>query len=343
MCAIVHVIVSTCNHGALTILLIRFCCCCCCCAPYHQAVTWPPVFDRKAACVKGYGMCVALKHGLVIVSDYDTKQLHMHSLADGSLVRSVGSKGSGNGEFNFGCGGLCVSPDGDSVLVAEKNNNRGQQVRIVDGSWVRFVGEGVLDRPQYVDCNADVIAVSETDCYRISVLSWADGSALAQFGSEGSGQLSFPYGARLLADGSGLVVADKNSHHLCVFTVSGEFVAAMGSREQGLNGPFDVLECASDGSFIVANYSCHNLIKLNRDGSTFEVYGKKGGGNGEFNLPSALAALPDGGLVVREWHGARFQVFKGLAVRFEWITACAMFARARTAHLQVFGDSDPAW
>jgi hypothetical protein len=261
-------------------------------------------------------MCVALKHGLVIVVDDSTKQLHMHSLADGSLVRRVGSKGSGKGQFNWssGWGGLCVSPDGDSVLVAENSNDRVQQVRIVDGSWVRFVGEGVLFKPQCVDCNADVIAVSEA-CHRISVLSWADGSVRAQFGRIGSGrgQLNGPSGARLLADGSGLVVADQGSHRLCVFTLSGEFVAAVGGYEQGLISPYDVLECASDGSFIVANAIRHNLFKLSRDGAKVEVYGKGGRGNGEFNCPTALAALPDGGMVVRELHGARFQVFCGPA------------------------------
>ncbi len=324
-------------------------------------MTWPLVFARKAACAKGFGMCVALKHGLVIVSarvtvsdeddsederddgeddsedgdeDGSIQELHMHSLADGSLVRRVGSKGSGKGQFNFISGGLCVSPDGDSVLVAEYYNNRVQEVRIVDGSWVRFVGEGVLREPLYVDCNADVIAVSDgLSQHRISVLSWADGSVRAHISSEGRGpgQLKCPCGVRLLADGSGLVVADELNHRLCVFTLSGEFVAMMGSMEQGLFWPYDVLECASDGSFIVAAHSCHNLVKLSRDGAKVGVYGKCGGGNGEFNRPTALAALPDGGMVVRECSGARFQVFKGLVVRFEWITACAMFARARTA------------
>jgi DNA-binding beta-propeller fold protein YncE len=250
----------------------------------------------------------------------------------------MGRPGDGRGQFKWKNGGLSVSPDGDSVLVAEANNNRVQQVRIVDGSWVRFVGEGVLAGPQYVDCNADVIAVSE-ECHRISVLSWADGSVRAQFGRIGSGrgQLNGPSGARLLADGSGLVVADQGSHRLCVFTLSGEFVAAVGGYEQGLISPYDVLECASDGSFIVANAIRHNLFKLSRDGAKVEVYGKRGGGNGEFYYPTALAALPDGGMVAHELHGVRFQVFKGLVVRFEWITACAMFARARTARLQVFG------
>jgi sugar lactone lactonase YvrE len=114
-------------------------------------------------------------------------ELYMYSLADGSLVRKIGGAGSGKGQFNLFLGGLCVSPDGDSVLVAEYWNKRVQQVRIVDGSWVRFVGEGLLGEPEYVDCNADVIVVSEEGLHRISVLSWADGSVRAQFGSDGSG------------------------------------------------------------------------------------------------------------------------------------------------------------
>ncbi len=98
-----------------------------------------------------------------------------------------------------------------------------------------------------------------------------------------------------------------------MFRLSGEFVAAVGSSEQGLGWPRDVLECASDGSFIVANWLGHNLVKFNRDGAKVEVYGKRGGGNGEFIYPTALAALPDGGMVVREHGGARFQVFGGPA------------------------------
>jgi hypothetical protein len=56
------------------------------------------------------------------------------------------------------------------------------------------------------------------------------------------------------------------------------------------------------------------------------VYGKEGGGNGEFNVPSALAALPDGGMVVREWDGERFQVFRGFELRKAWITVCVTLA-----------------
>jgi hypothetical protein len=287
--------------------------------------TWSLAHGRSVSCAQGYGMCVALKHGLVIVSGgCRCQQLYMHSLPDGSLVRRVGSTGSGKGQFDFGFGGLCVSPDGDSLLVAESHNNRVQQVRIADGSWVRFVGEGVLKAPQCVDCNADIIVVSEVYCHHISVLSWADGSLRARFGSYGSGpgQVQFPCGVRLLADGSGLVVADSWTRRLCVFTLSGNFVSAVGNK---MRSPYDVLECASDRSFIVANDKDHNITKLNRDNSDFEVYGKKGRGDGEFLCPTALAALPDGGLIVRDWF-ERFHVFRGFELRKTWVTVCVTLA-----------------
>jgi hypothetical protein len=273
--------------------------------------------------MRGRGMCVALKHGLVIVVVNNTMQLRMYALADWSLVRTIGGRGRGKGRFNFCRGGLCVSPDGDSVLVAERGNNRVQQVRIVDGSWVRFVGEGVLEKPQCVDCNADVIAVSEW-IDRISVFSWADGSVRARFGGYGGGpsQLKHPRGVRLLADGSGLVVADYANHRLCVFTLSGEFVAAVGSREQGLCLPCDVLECVSDGSFVVANYGSDNLIKLRRDDIKVEADGKRGIGNGEFSNPTSLAALSGSAMLVRHCDGSRCSIFRDQRHRLEWIGVC---------------------
>jgi hypothetical protein len=248
----------------------------------------------------------------------------MYSLIDGTLIRSTGSKGSGKGQFDFRNGGLCVSPDGDSVLVAEFHNRRVQEVRIVDGSWVRFIGIGVLKKPEYVDCNADVIAVSETTKNRISVLSWADGSVRARFGSDGSGpdQMRYPKCVRLLADGSGVVVADYWNHRLCVFTVSGEFVAAVGSRDQGLNFPHDVLECATDGSFIATNWG-HSLVKLSQAGVQTGVFGKEGDGNGEFNFPSALAALSNDGCLVVDSGNRRVQYLAHLQAKTIWMRACA--------------------
>jgi hypothetical protein len=127
----------------------------------------------------------------------------------------------------------------------------------------------------------------------------------------------------LLADGSGVVVADYWNHRLCVFTVSGEFVAAVGNKEQGLHYPFDVLKCAMDGSFIVANFSGHSLVKLSQAGVQTGVFGKHGGGNGEFKFPSALGALSNDGCLVVDSGNRRVQYLAHLQAKTIWMRACA--------------------
>jgi hypothetical protein len=269
-------------------------------------------------------MCVSLKHGLIIVcNDF---RLHVHSLLDGSLVRSIGGEGTGKEEYMFHYGGLCVSPDGDSVLVAEQYNMRVQQLKIADGSWVRFVGVGVLEEPEYVDCNTDAIAVSETWSHRISVLAWTDGSVLAQFGSLGigPGKLDCPRGLRLLCGGNELVVADEKNNRLCLFTVTGEFVSVFASKHVGRLAPRDVIENGADDGFIAANCNGMNLTHVSRDGAVTGVLDSTITSAIRLNKPYALAALPEGGLVVREYE--RLHVFNGLNVRLAWITACVVIA-----------------
>ncbi len=279
---------------------------------------------RAAPCAVSHGICVALKHGLIIVSAY-CFQLFMYSLTDGSLVRSLGKQNAHDEErfhFHFGAGGLCMSPDGDSVLLAEYNNNRVQEVRVMDGTRVRFIGEHTLSRPQYVDCNADIIVVSEW-CHRISLFARGTGLLYARTGSEGSGlgQLFFPRGLRLLSNNSGVMVADGTNHRLCQFSVAGEFVQVLGSREHGLCCPRDVLECA-DG-FVVANSWAHNLAKVVSSPETQDevlLHCLK------YQYPTALAPLADGGMVVLDRD--RMRVLHGLTLRAAWLFACYTYGSA---------------
>ncbi len=288
---------------------------------------------HTTSCAFGSGMCVSLKHGLVIVSEILAFRLHMHSLANGSLVRSIGGQNAhGKRQFDFdrinGRGGLCITPDGDSVLVAD--DHRLQEVNIMDGSWVRFVGQGALRRPFCMDCNTKFIVVSEDafclDSMRISVFSWGSGNLVSQFNKYGCGwgQMINPLGVRLMGDGRELVVVDSWNKRLCVFRLDGEFVWAMGNKELGLlSSPNDVLVC-EDG-FIVVNQYESNLVKLSIGG---DLYGGKydiGYGHGGYSEPTAVAALPDGGMVVL-CLGRKFEVFRGLGLRVAWIATCVLLA-----------------
>ncbi len=305
-------------------------------------------------CLDGEGMCVSEKHGIVIVSDPANCRLRLYSLDTGALVRSIGRRGTNRGEFEFCKGGLCLSPDGDSVLVAECRNYRVQQVTLanVAGSpWERYIGNGNDTRlisPDFVDCNADVVVVSETHPCFVSVLTWRTGQLLTRFrGWWGvlPAQMYHPCGIRILRSGNQLVVADCWNNRLCVFTLQGQFVREI----TGVRGCRAVLEW--DDSFIVACESSHEIVRMSSSGSTLEVYGKRrikygkrgrrgakkrrrGSGTCEFHSPLALAGLRDGRLVVLELTrvqvitgGFGLGVGPGLALRALWILACVRPSR----------------
>ncbi len=262
-------------------------------------------------------MCVSLKRGLVIVSDHHDCRLHLYSLTKGSLVRTIGTRGTGKGQFSFVFGGLCMTPDGDGVLVAEQDNNRVQEVRLGETAcpWVRFIGSGVVRMPRFVDCNHKAIVVTEQ--FYISILSWATGDLLAQTAGFGSGRLSFPRGVRLLPHNE-LVVVDCFSNRLCVFRLNGEFVQAIGSLGQGVSYPSDMMPWNAH-DFIVANDSqIPGMAMVSTAGEVMRMAATPTIG------PCALAALPDRGVVIRDCDGKRIRVFHGLALRTPWITLCAL-------------------
>jgi hypothetical protein len=280
---------------------------------------------RTIACWESFDLCVTLKHRLVIVSDFLTKQLYMYALDDGRFVRTLGRREYRERQMCGVCG-LCISPDGDSVLVARAHHDCVQELRIVDGSLVRLIGLGNLDMPEYVDCNADVIAVLARHS-RVTVFAWADGSPRARFGSQDSGpsKMILPQSIKLLADGSGVVIVDTSSNQVRVFTLSGVPVATVGSRKNGLIYPYDALEYAADGSFIVANQGAGNVVKLSRDGTCVVLSGRKGrrGRRGRNDhAPVSLAALPNGCLVLHLYNDSVQHVVDH-TTRLAWMRACA--------------------
>jgi hypothetical protein len=267
------------------------------------------VFDHlewvfSVSCAEGIGLCVSEKHGVFILAVQHrgvVASLDVHSLADGSRVRSYGSKGNGNGQFFAHHGGMCLSPDGDSFLIADCFNKRVQHNWIADGSWVRSIGEGRLQYPQYVDCNSTTIVVSE-DCHRISVLEWSTGELSAQFAA-----CCTPKGIRLLATGTELVVANSSSNGLCVYTLEGKLTRRIGERRLSLRHPEDVVECVSDGSFIVAT-SSSSLVKLSESGDGhLKILGRAEG----VDTPCTLALLSTGGLLVRSKGRGQVQLSRG--------------------------------
>jgi hypothetical protein len=262
------------------------------------------------------------KHDLIAVICYTPDKLILHSLVDGSLVREIAGVLTGE-RLQFGYGGVCAAPDGDSVLAVDSRKPGVQQVWVVDDGDLRarVIGRDVIEEPEYIDCNADCIVVFEpSKDNRVTVLS-TEGVRLKQFsiGRFGGQCLLSPRGIRLVAKGREVITADNNNHRLVLWSLDGEFVTTVGSEGKGLFYPRDMLECTSDDSFIVCNFQ-GELVKVNRDGDKLDTYG-------EFGSSTSLAALPNGGVIVLSYYGTyRITILKSLALRFGWLQACATLA-----------------
>ena len=84
----------------------------------------------------------------------------------------------------------------------------------------RGVGAPKVNGPQYVDCNGVHVAVSEAGVNRVCVLSYADGLLVGRVARAGAKAHFDPFGIKLLADGSGVVVADRDNHRAVLLSLA---------------------------------------------------------------------------------------------------------------------------
>lgn len=92
------------------------------------------------------GIACTADGSLLAVSNQLSYTITMYSSADGALVRTFGVKGAGEGEFDSPRGLLFTPTPASSLLVAEDDNLRVQEVSVT-GEHLRFIGVGVIDGP----------------------------------------------------------------------------------------------------------------------------------------------------------------------------------------------------
>jgi len=63
--------------------------------------------------------------GHIVVVDWGNHRVQVLRYSNGAHVRTIGSEGSGDGQFDHPCGGIAIDSDG-RIVVADTNNNRVQ-------------------------------------------------------------------------------------------------------------------------------------------------------------------------------------------------------------------------
>jgi len=181
----------------------------------------------------------------------DASYVKVTRVSDGARVKSFGRHRLDRPQ------GVCVSPDGELLYVADTNKNHVEVFRISDGKHKRTIA---IDDSPYRLCispDGQELFVSTEHC--ITVLHIKDGS-LEYIGEPGfgDGQFSSPEGLCLSPDGQKLFV--MTNHRIQVFNVSdGEYLQTL--RLLNPAKPTDL--CLSpDGQEIFATDQNNNCIQV---------------------------------------------------------------------------------
>jgi DNA-binding beta-propeller fold protein YncE len=138
-----------------------------------------------------------------------------------------------------------------------------------------------------------------------------DGQFLRSWGDE---HLKTPHGLRIDKDDN-VWVTDIGNHQVLKFDASGKLLLALGKKGEAGAGPdhFDRptdVAVAPDGTFYVSDgYGNSRVLKFSRDGRLLRQWGKKGNGEGEFDLPHAVCLDAKGRVYVGDRENNRVQVF----------------------------------
>jgi len=153
---------------------------------------------RQAELVAPSGLAVDDSRGRLYVVDARRHALIVYELATGRLLRTVGKRGAGPGEFNFPTA-VAVGPDG-RVYVSDTMNYR-VQVLSADLDFVSSFGSlgvrpGQFRRPKGIAVDADnVVYVVDSDFNNFQMFT-AEGETLMWVGELGErpGQMQLPAG-----------------------------------------------------------------------------------------------------------------------------------------------------
>ena len=132
--------------------------------------------------------------------------------------------------------------------------------------------------------------------------------------SWGDGLFKNAHGLRIDPEGN-IWAIDNGEHFVLKMNPQGRVMMLLGRRGRAgdapdlFNAPTDVA-VAPNGDFYVSDgYGNSRVVKYNKDGKVLKVWGKKGTGEGEFDLPHAVILDKRGRLYVGDRQNYRIQIF----------------------------------
>ena len=132
--------------------------------------------------------------------------------------------------------------------------------------------------------------------------------------SWGEGLFIRPHGIRIDAEGN-IWTVDNDTHQILKMDSKGRVRMVLGRKGQSgeteilFNRPTDVAFAANGDIYVSDGYGNSRIVKFSKDGRFIKAWGKKGKGEGEFDLPHAVAVDKQGRVYVGDRENYRLQIF----------------------------------
>ncbi|XP_065888539.1 E3 ubiquitin-protein ligase TRIM71-like [Dysidea avara] len=215
----------------------------------------------------------------------------------------VNDNGSMSGPWGiaFGKDGMWVVADHSNYCVYIFNGQDELVKKFGSGS-----SSGQFSSPRGVAFDSDnhfYIVEYNNNRSRVQKFS-INGNYLLQFGNDGDGKLSGPYGITI--HNNKVYVADYDNKRIAVFQTNGQFCTSFGSEH--LSSPCDVA-VNTNNQLLVVDYSNHCVVTFTLDGHYVGKFGTQGSGRGQLSSPCGLAIDINGFILVADSSNHRVSIF----------------------------------
>ena len=257
---------------------------------------------------------VVNQQGEVVVTEDEGHCVSVFS-STGEKIRSLGSHGTGHGQFKRPFG-VSIDDDGN-ILVVEYGNHRIQNFSS-DGRFIAVVGTGGSGQLQFSDPvgieinpHTKRVYVADNSNHRVQVLQ-PDLTFLSKFGHQdsGPGQLSRPCDVAFDSTNN-VYVADYGNNRIQVFTENGEYLRQIGKSGTGpgeLRNPY-MIAIDNEDKIYVTEYANHRISVFTSDGGYLTSFGSRGSGPEQFQCPHGIAVDNLGMVYVCDYSNNRVQIF----------------------------------
>jgi DNA-binding beta-propeller fold protein YncE len=232
---------------------------------------------------------------------------------NGTFEREWGSFGSPDGSMQFPRG-ITVSPDGETVILTNSENNR-IDLFTKDGGFIKSIkAQGqVMGWPHQTAMASDgTLWIADTNKHRVLHID-QNGSILHNW--DGGGTVKAPRGIAL-DDAGRVYVSNSGSNRVDRYSETGTHqltLASVGTGATNVRQPWN-LEIAGTGAdqrIYIADGTNSRIVVLSLAGDPVMLLGAIGTGDGEFQSPRSVAVNPvDGTIAVTDFLNNRISLWK---------------------------------